>query len=461
MRMSAAEIAALVEGTVAGDGSVMVTGAEVDSRLVGPGDLFVALPGARRDGHEFVAAALDSGAAALVRSDAALPAPAPGQALIRVRDPLAAYHRLARYERVNRGWRVVAVTGSVGKTTTKEMIASLLGGRFRVGVTHGNRNSTLGLPAQLLSQPVAVELMVAEAGMSHAGEIDALGAILAPDVAVYTRLAAVHTEFFADGLAGVVRAKAELLRHLDPEGRLVVNADDPLQAGFAGDCDAATVRYSTGVGEGAGVRVRVLEDRGLLGSRVELVLPDGVAEAELRLAGGHQVENLAAAVAAAHAVELPATAIADEVARLEPAPRRGQIITTSAGVTVVDDSYNASPTAMARLLELLARAPGRRVAVLGEMYELGELTAAAHGEVGALAAGACDLLVAVGGVPARRLAEAARAAGLEVAEWLPDAAAAARRLAAVVEPGDVVLVKGSRGIGLELVVDRLTGREAG
>ena len=228
MQLTVAEAARLVAGSVVGDEDMRLTGAEVDSRNVRPGDLFIALRGARSDGHAFVADALKVAAAALVRYDAQFDSIPKGCALIRVEDPLEAYWKLARIERERRGWRVAAITGSVGKTTTKNMLVALLEPGFEVGATTGNRNSTLGLPAEVLSQPEEVEVFIAEAGMSRAGELDVIGSLITPQVLLYTRLAPVHTEFFSD-FDSIVRAKAELLSHLDPHGTLIINALDPHQ----------------------------------------------------------------------------------------------------------------------------------------------------------------------------------------------------------------------------------------
>ncbi|HQP43805.1 MAG TPA: Mur ligase family protein, partial [Thermoanaerobaculales bacterium] len=259
--MTALDVARAVGGDLAGDPSVMITGAEVDSRRVRTGDLFVALPGERCDGHQFVAEALAAGAAALVRGSAGLTAPE-GRALIRVEDPLAAYWELARRERERRRWTIAAVTGSVGKTTVKDFLAHLLGRQRPTGASTGNRNSTLGLPAELLSQPDQIEVFVAEAGTSRFGELDRLGGILRPiGVLVYTRIAPVHTEFFG-GLDGIVRAKGELLAHLDRAGTLVINAGDPRQQGYAAATGARVLRY----GDGGEARIELLEDRGLLGT---------------------------------------------------------------------------------------------------------------------------------------------------------------------------------------------------
>ena len=458
MRMTVTDVARVVGGTVEGSAAVRLLGAEVDTRRLEDGDLFVALPGARRDGHEFVGAALETAAAALVRRDADLASPPSERALVRVDDPLSAYHELARHERRERAWRVAAVTGSVAKTTTKNFLAALLAPHFPVGASQGNRNSTLGLPAEILSQDPEIEVFVAEAGMSSPGELAALGEILRPQLLLYTRIAPVHTEFFPD-LAGIVRAKAELLPWLDDEGTLVVNADDPNQDDYPAETGARVIRYG---GKDSEARIEDVEDRGLLGCRFRLVLPDGEAEVEMNLPGQHQAENLLAAAAAASAFGVRAEQVAATAPELMVPEHRGRMIAIGDGISLVDDSYNASPLAVRRLLELLARAPGRRVAVLGEMYELGDLAEAAHRDAGTEAAAACDLLVAVGGADAGLIADGAREAGQsnESVHLVEDADRAAELLRRVLRPGDVVLVKGSRGVGLDRTVAALTGEVA-
>lgn len=455
MQLNASQAAQIVSGSVDGAYEARLTGAEVDSRRVRPGDLFVAIRGARSDGHAFVADALSVASAAMVRYDAELDAIPAGRALIRVEDPLKAYWELARWENQRRDWRVAAITGSVGKTTTKDMLSELLASKFIVGGTSGNRNSTLGLPSEVLSQPEGVEIFVAEAGMSRAGELDTIGSLIEPQVLLYTRIAPVHTEFF-DNFDSIVRAKAELLNHLDSTGTLVINADDPNQNEFPRSTSASVLRYGA---EGADACIRNLEDRGLFGTRFTLDLPSGEVRVGLGLVGRHQAENLLAAATAAEALGVGAAGVAEVAPKLKPAPHRGRVFELADGITVVDDTYNASPLAMRRLLEMLAAADGRRVAVLGEMFELGELAAEAHREVGACAAAACDVLVATGGDNALELAGEARAAGLEngAIHHVEDAEAASELLASILKPGDIVLIKGSRGVGLDRTVDALLG----
>jgi UDP-N-acetylmuramoyl-tripeptide--D-alanyl-D-alanine ligase len=455
--MTAGDINRVVDGALEGNPGAIIHGAEVDSRRLSEKDLFIALRGERSDGHDFVDAALETASAALVRRDADLAEPPPERALVRVDDPLVAYHELARKERSTHAWKVAAVTGSVGKTTTKDFLATLLAPHFRLGASTGNRNSTLGLPAEILSQDPEIEVFVAEAGMSSPGELLALGEILRPQMVLYTRIAPVHTEFFAD-LRGIVRAKAELLPWLDDDGTLVINADDPNQEGYPEKTKANVLRYGTGVND---ARIDHIEDRGLLGSRFRLVLAGREAMVDLALPGRHQADNLLAAAAGASVFGIGAEQVAETASGLEAPEHRGRVILIDDEISLVDDSYNASPLAVRRLLELLAVAPGRRVAVLGEMYELGDLAARAHRQAGAEAAGACDLLVAVGGADAERVAKGALEAGLPEAavHVVEDADRASELLGRLLRAGDVVLVKGSRGVGLDRTVAALTGEE--
>ncbi len=448
--LTAAALARIVGGIVEGDDQTLLSGADVDSRLVRSGELFVAVPGEHLDGHDFVDQALNTAAAALVLRTAELGPPPAGKALIRVDDPLTAYHRLAGHQRLRNIDRVIAVTGSLGKTTTKDFLAHLLRSHFQTGVSQGNRNSTLGLPSELLRQPAGLQVFVAEAGMSRAGELDALGRILEPDLLLYTRLAPAHTEFFA-GMDEVVAAKAELLRHLRRQGTLVVNAGDPYQAPFAAASSAEVITYG---GSDSQARLLGLEDRGLLGTCFRLVIRDQQAFVEFALPGTHQAENLLAAAAAAAALGISVEAIAAAAAGLRAAPHRGRLLHLPGRIALLDDSYNSSPVAVARLLELLAVVGGRRIAVLGEMYELGSLTAGAHSEAGVKAAAACDRLLAVGSEPARVLAAAARQAGMSAAtvHHAEDVYTATKVLQDLLATGDTVLVKGSRGVGLDRMV---------
>lgn len=444
MRRQVAELALVLNVPHTGDGAAVVTGAATDSRAVRPGDLFVALPGARVDGHRFVPQAAASGAAAALVGqpvDVALPQ-------IVVPDTQTALQTLARHERAHAGYRLLALTGSIGKTTTKEMLVALLGAAFPVGFTRGNRNSEIGFPAELCSQPEGIRWMVAELGMSHAAELDRLGAIARPDALLYTVVAPVHLEFFPS-VDAIAEAKAELIPHLRPDGVLILNAADPLVAAFDRRFAGRVVRYGT---PGSDFWLEAFRPEGLLGSSFVLRAPGGGLAIRLPLPGRHQAENLLAAVAAALTLEVPPSQVVEAAATLRPAPRRGEVHRLEDGIVLVDDSYNASPQAMARVLEMLQGTPGRRVAVLGEMLELGPTAPELHRQVGEQAARSADVVIAVGPLHASALAEGA---GERCLRAVPDAAAALELLRTAVRPGDVVLVKASRGIGLDRVVDGL------
>lgn len=444
MRRTLAELAGRCSGAVSGAGATVVTGVAFDSRTVRPGDLFVALAGERIDGHQFVPDAAGAGAAAaLVARAVDFPLPQ-----LVVPDTLAALQRIAAAERAAAAYRLAGVTGSVGKTTTKEFLAALLGTTFAVGATQGSRNSQAGLPAELCNQPEGIAWMVAELGMNHPGELDRLGAVARPDALVYTVIAPVHLEFFAD-LEGIAEAKAELLPHLAPGGVLVLNLADARVAALAPRFAGRVLGY--GIPQRSDLWIESYRGHGLLGAAFTLRGDGLTIPVEWPLVGRHQADNLLAAACCALALGVAAERVAPCAASLQAAPRRGQVHPLRNGATLVDDSYNASPQAVLRMLDLLAETSGRKIAVLGEMLELGERATAYHREVGTRARAVCDLVIAVGGGPAAVLAEAAGAG----ARHLADAAAAVRSLGAELRRGDVVLVKGSRGIHLDRVVDAL------
>jgi UDP-N-acetylmuramoyl-tripeptide--D-alanyl-D-alanine ligase len=444
MRRTTSELAALLGAELSGAGTAQVAGVAIDSRAVQPGMLFVALPGARVDGHDFVVEARDRGAgAALVsrRVNVELPQ-------ILVADTLRALGALAQAERTNGSGKLAAITGSIAKTTTKEFLVALLATTYRVGFTHGNRNSESGFPVELCNLPEGVAWMVAELGMSHAGELDRLGAIATPDVLLYTVVAPVHLEFFT-GLDTIAEAKAELIPHLRPNGTLVLNAADARVRTFEHRFGGQIVRY--GVQHESDLWLEEYWSRGLLGASFRVRGAGVDIAVELPLPGRHQADNLLAASAAALALGVSPSAVSAAAASLRPAPRRGEVHQLANGITIVDDCYNASPEAMTRVLELLADTSGRRIAVLGEMLELGPTSPALHRAVGERAAAVADIVLAVGGAPAKELALAAGPKARHLAD-AESALAAAREL---VRAGDVVLVKGSRGIALERVVDGL------
>jgi UDP-N-acetylmuramoyl-tripeptide--D-alanyl-D-alanine ligase len=440
---------------VSGRPEVAFSSASIDSRTLAPGALFVALSGAR-DGEAFVGHAVARGAAGVLVSRPPAGTP-PSVAVLVVPDTLAALQALGREVRRLSGARVVAITGSAGKTTTKEITADLLAARYRVFRSHGNLNNHIGLPLSLIELGSAPEIAVVELGMNHAGEIRRLVELAEPDVRVWTNVGDAHLGYFGSREA-IAEAKAEILDWPTPGMVVVANADDGLVMRHVGQSRAGLLTF--GADERATVRIADVVDRGLDGTEARFVTPRGSIDVLLALPGRVQLSNAAAAVAVALHFEVPLAAIASRLASVRPVARRGGQIALPNGIRLIDDSYNASPGATAAMLEALGRtpAPGRRVAVLGEMLELGALAREQHETCGRLAARhAVDVLVVVGGAAADGLVAGAVAAGMPAdrIHRFADAASAADAVAALLEPGDVVLVKGSRATRTDLVADRL------
>ena len=455
--LTAGDVAAATGGRlVAGQPSAPIGRIGIDSRTVGPGDFFVAIRGERFDGHDFVGRAFAAGAAgALVERAAA--APADGRLLIEVADTTRGLQAMARAVRRRSGARVVAITGSAGKTTTKEVCAGLLAERYRVFRNKGNLNNHIGLPLSLLELREGPDVAVVELGMNHPGEIRTLVGIAEPEVRVWTNVGDAHIGFFASADA-IADAKAEILEQAAPGAVLVANADDPRVTSRIGRFAGRTVTF--GIERPADVRASAVRLLGLDGVQADVETPAGGFRLESPLLGLGNLANVLAATAVAVTFDVPVEAIAARVARLEPASHRGELLRLPGGLTLIDDSYNSSPAALKRSLETVAAASGsaRKVAVLGEMLELGAHAPALHRECGAAArAAGLDLLVAVGSGAAADLAAAAVAAGMPAAAvaHVPDREAAIAETLRRVRPGDLVLVKGSRGIGLDAVVERL------
>ena len=449
-RVAEAAGAELVRGAApAGAGPERVV---IDSRAIAPGDLFVALPGERVDGGRFAADALRAGAWGVLAAPGwvgdALAAAAEG-AVLRAEQPLAALAGLARAWRRALGARVIAVTGSVGKTSTKDLIAALIAPHRTVAASRANFNTEIGLPLELLAAPSGTDVVVLELAMRGAGQIAELTAICEPDVGVVTNVGPVHLEQLGS-LEGVARAKAELLVGMRDGAVAVVPAGEPLLAPYLRDA----LEVTTFGGPGADVRF----DEGVAraGRHVVVAGADRL-ELELPFRSAHNLRNTLAAVAAARAVGVRPSGRVD----VRFGTMLGERLLLAGGVTVVNDCYNANPLSMRAALDDLAMQDpaGRRVAVLGDMLELGPGERAHHAEIGAHAAAAgVELLIAVG---PRSEAMVETFGG--AARAVPDAAAAAAAALETVAAGDVVLVKASRGVGLEVVAEALAaGRgEAG
>jgi len=440
--MSFAEILAATGG-VGPEGPGSVGSWSIDTRTQGGEDpLYVALRGEVHDGHDFVMDAAARGATAvLVDREVA----GCGVPQFRVWDTLAALQDLARRARLRLTGTVVGVTGSAGKTTTKETIAALLGGWFRVGKNEGNLNNHIGLPLSILRQSEAGQVFVFEMGMNHRGEIRFLASLGRPQIAVVTNVGTAHIENLGSREA-IALAKRELVESLPPDGLAVLNADDARVSRFGGVHPGRTVKF--GLGEGADCRVEALA----MGGEGAWFRIDGTVF-ETQVAGKHAVLNIAAAVAVGRELGVPLAEMAEQARGLRPGKMRGEREQCN-GVTILNDCYNSNPDAAEAMLEYAALLPaGRRIAVLGEMRELGDWSAALHRAVGERAAAmGFDLVVGVTG-DAAGLVEAARGGGVEGRFFAgPEEAGAA--LVGLTRPGDLVLFKGSRGTRMELAVER-------
>lgn len=439
----------------------------LDTRSLQLGDLFLAIRGDRFDGHNFVATALSRGAVGAIVLDSydvsrlALKhgSKRPAPFILGVRDPLHAYQQLASYHRSRFQIPVVAVTGSNGKTTTKEMVASVMAHRWKTLKTEGNLNNRLGVPQTLLRLNDRHKGAVIEMGVDHLGQTTRLCEIVRPTIGIITNIGPDHLEFFGS-MDASAQAKAELLDLLPADGTVILNADDSYFDYLAARAQCRVVSF--GFSSKADVRAMDVKSDGRHGTIFRLLLPEKVRHTivHIRVQGEHNVTNALAAGAVGAVLGLPGAVIAQGLSRFRPAAMRSQV-SVSRGVKLIIDCYNANPASMKAAVQLLAQTRGNRkkIAVLGDMLELGPSTRQMHEEVGEFVARqGIDQLVACG-VLGRSLAKGARQAGLEQARILEarDARAAAAAVKAIVKAGDVVLIKASRGMRLELVADALQG----
>ena len=462
--LTAGDVAAATAGEILqGSPAMTIAGISIDSRKLGAGDFFVAIRGERFDGHQFVGDVLARGASGVLLDtlpgdlassrDRAANAPV----LIRAKDTTVALQAVARHVRRLAGCRVVAITGSAGKTTTKEVTAELLSARYRVFRNKGNLNNHIGLPLSLLELRDKPDVAVVELGMNHHGEIRTLVGIAEPDVRVWTNVGDAHLGFFESPDA-IADAKGEILEYAASDTLLVANANDGRIMSRAADFAGRVVTF--GIETQADVEARGVEALGLEGTAAAIHTRHGEARIRTPLLGMGNLANVLAATAVALELGVSLSDVVERVADLRPAAHRGELLRLPGGVTIVDDSYNSSPSALLRALETIGAATGsaRKAAVLGEMLELGAHAERLHAECGRAAAGAgLDWLIAVGGAAARSMATAAVSSGMpsgavvHVANREEAAAVTLER----VRPGDLILVKGSRGIGTDFVVDRL------
>jgi UDP-N-acetylmuramoyl-tripeptide--D-alanyl-D-alanine ligase len=437
-----------------------VAGVSIDSRTIRAGELFFAIHGPRHDGHDHVAAAFERGALAAVVAESRAPGLAESlrDRCILVDDTLRALHRLATVVRVRWGKRIAGVTGSVGKTTTKEILAALLGAKLRILKSEGNFNNAYGLPLTLFRLEESDDAAVLEMGMSRRYELQELAAVAKPDVGVVTRVAPAHLEFFAS-VEEIALAKRELIEGLNGRDSVaVLNADDPLVAAFAPHAPGRVLTY--GIDNPADYRAEGVEDRGALGSAFVLVENGKRTRLELSLPGRHVISNALAALAAASVWGIGA-AEAQSVFRTLHAPAmRGELLRFSNGAALINDSYNSSPAALHAMIKVLAATPNyrRRILAAGEMRELGATSPQLHREAGKFAAetGKIDWVIGVEG-DAAQIVEGAVAAGVPRSQTKVFASSeeAAKFLADLIAPGDLSLVKGSRGVKMERIVESL------
>lgn len=444
-----------------GPGDTVVNGIAIDSRDVGPGAAFVAFMGENTDGHRHLGDALSRGARALLvtRDDdevrGAFAASArPETALVLVEDALAAVEALASWHRDRLRIPVIGVTGSTGKTTTKDFVRSVLATRMRVVATTGNRNNELGVPLTIMDAGMDTDVLVVEMAMRGTGQIAHLCRIARPTAGLVTNVGVSHMEVLGSQEA-IASAKGELVMAIPTDGRVFLNGDDAFLEAMARDAEAPVTRY--GLGEHADITATDIESTSTGAPAFTLVTPEGCAAVTLPVPGRHNVYNALAAAAVGRDLGL---SLEDIVRGLEGATFskwRMETFVSASGVTIINDAYNANPTSMKAAIAALEDVPttGRRIAVLGDMAELGSLTELAHFELGELvASSSVDVLVAVGTLGAR-IGDGARAAGMAAEDIRPciDAIEASEVLDDLVEAGDTVLVKASRVLGLETVVE--------
>jgi UDP-N-acetylmuramoyl-tripeptide--D-alanyl-D-alanine ligase len=423
----------------------------IDSRTIGAGELFFAVRGDRLDGHEYVQAALANGAVAAVVSNRwVVPAEVDEAQLLQVADcddcVLRALQQLAHAVRHDWGGRVIGVTGSAGKTTTKDAVAQVLGTRFKVLKSAGNLNNGYGLPLQLLKLEREHEVAVIEMGMNHAGEIAALAKIAEPDWAVITNVAPVHLEFFVDGIAGIALAKYELIEALPIDGVAVLNFDDSYVASFGEKMGSRAVFYGTE--EGAEVRAVHVAELGADGLVFTVEVGGERASVQLRMLGRHNVPNALAAIAVGLRSGIELAECAAAVSELRAGDKRGEMLEWR-GAMLINDCYNSNPKALDAMVDALIAMPAERhIVVAGEMLELGPETEMLHAACGLrMAERGVGIVVGVRGA-AEALVGAAQAGGAE-ALFVSSADEAGEWMKANVRAGDAVLLKGSRGVRLE------------
>jgi UDP-N-acetylmuramoyl-tripeptide--D-alanyl-D-alanine ligase len=456
MKLALSQVAEFLSATGEFDLQAVAQAYSIDSRTIQPGQLFFAVKGERMNGHDFVQQALERGAvAAVVRRDEMGRYAAPAR-LMAVEDTLAALQALGAAVRRLWGKPLVGVTGSTGKTTTKEAIAHVLSARFRVLKSEGNFNNHFGLPLMLLKIEPEHEAAVIEMGMSHAGEIAALAKIAQPGIGVVTNVAPVHLEFFKS-VAEIAKAKLELIESLPADGTAILNADDEYVSQFGRNFGGKAVRY--GLHASAEVYAENIEQRGSAGSAFDVVVGSGRERVVLHLVGTHNIYNALAAVAVGLERGLSLAEASSALATLAPADKRGAVVQLG-NITIINDCYNSNPTALNAMVDTLASMPAkRRIVVAGEMLELGAAGEELHRSSGRhMAQKGIDILLGVRGL-AGPMVEAAAGAGMH-AVFVATPEEAGEWLAREGREGDVVLLKASRGVKLERALETVVGGQS-
>jgi len=467
MRWTIAQVAGAL-GVAAGRGLdpvARLAGVSIDSRTVRAGELFVAIHGPSHDGHDYVAAAMERGALAAVVAEQQIGRypDAVRDRCILVADTFEALKQLARAVREAWGGKIAGITGSVGKTTTKEILAALLGAKLRVLKSEGNFNNEYGLPLTMFRLEDTHEAAVLEMGMSRRGELSRLAAIAKPDVGVVTRVAPAHLEFFSS-VDEIALAKRELIEGLNGKNSTaVLNADDSRVAAFGPFAPGRVVTY--GIDSPAFFTATAIEDHGAAGSAFDYVSPEGRVRLELPVPGRHAIYNALASLAAASVWNIGAAEAQNVFATLRVPSMRGELLRFSNGAALINDSYNSSPAALQAMIGVLASTANfrRRILAAGEMRELGASSPALHREAGVFAANTrkLDWVIGVAG-DAEQIVEGAVAAGVPRANtrFFASSDEAAQFLQEFLAPGDVLLVKGSRGVKMERIVEALLARYA-
>ena len=428
----------------------------IDSRLTQPGELFFALK-AQRDGHAYIADAAKKGAAGAVISDP-VPPPNPDMALIKVPDTLLALQILAEKVLDTQPVKIVGITGSIGKTTTKEFAAALLSKNFNVLKSEGNYNNHIGLPLSILKLQKKDEVAVLEMGMSSAGEIARLVQIAPPDIAVITNIHPVHLEFFSD-IAEIAQAKKEILDGINTDGTAVLNGDDPAVLKIAKDWQGSKLLF--GLSEGCDIRAKNIQRAGFQELSFEFNYGEIRGRTSIPFIYESFLYNFLAASATAYALSIPFENILAQTKTLKPFPMRGEIFQLPDDILLIDDSYNSNPAALESILKDLSRLNAKRkVAILGDMLELGNTQISYHQKAGKqVQQYAWDMLITVGPL-SQHMAEGAQQAGMSDTQIISfeNSDEAADQVASLLEPGDLVLVKGSRGTRTDKIVESLKRR---